>query len=105
MFVEPSEVTLSISQNELPEYHSKARAQSIEQQVLQFASANNVPWAFEREQEAEGYRSIRMPNTEQVINFLERQLNDDRRLSARNISRARKDCRSKNSGRWRSVGG
>lgn len=81
MFVEPSEVTLSISQNELPGYHSKARAQSIEQQVLQFASANNVPWAFEREQEAEGYRSIRMPNTEQVINFLEGQLNDDRRLS------------------------
>ena len=91
MFVEPAEVTLSISQKAAPGFHDAGRAQLIEQSIVSWATDNGVPWAFERDRKAEGYRSIRMPNTETVIYQIEEFLKEDRKISGLDFQARAKD--------------
>jgi hypothetical protein len=83
LFVEPAEVTVSISQTPYPGHHDLTRAQTIEQDIIKFASSQGITWAFEREHNVEGFRSIRLPNTQEVIEHIEEHLNADRKLSGR----------------------
>lgn len=81
MFVEPAEVTVAISQTPTPGFHDAHRAQIIEQNLVTWATDNGVPWAIERDRQTEGFRSIRLPNTKEVIYELEEFLKEDRKLS------------------------
>jgi hypothetical protein len=80
-FVEPSEVTFTVEDTLIPGYNSPERGQEIRSRVAKWASDNKVPFRSEATAEDPKNCGIRMPNTEEVILFLETILNEDRKAS------------------------